>query len=133
MAYLPFGTYGRLTGDGFSCLTCERPWQGNEPFVSCIPEGTYPLKPSVWRPGKVNLETLEVCEVPNRSLIKIHTGNWPDDVEGCILVGAHFMGHHEYKLGISSSKATFDRIWPALQDADRITIEQATPSYWSPT
>ena len=39
----PFGTFGTLLTDKGHPLiiTLENPWRNNEPFVSCIPVGTY--------------------------------------------------------------------------------------------
>lgn len=64
--------------------TIERPWLSNRPNISCIPEGSYQLKPysserfpHVW----------ELQDVPGRSLILIHAGNYAHDIQGCIAVG----------------------------------------------
>lgn len=86
------GTYGRLEGGGFSCWTLELPWRDNRQCVSRIPAGTYTVQPHhSSRFGKC----LHVLDVPDRSEILFHAGNWAGDVslgyrsdsEGCILVG----------------------------------------------
>jgi hypothetical protein len=64
--------------------TVELPWNGNKPFMSSIPAGSYYAilrydKPDRWR--------IQLEGVPNRSGVQIHTGNGPDDTEGCILIG----------------------------------------------
>ena len=83
-AYGPQATLGRLRVKDRVFYTVERPWLGNRPFESCIPEGVYscepytsPRFPNVW----------ELQEVPGRSKILIHAGNYASDVEGCIAVG----------------------------------------------
>ncbi|MFA0814041.1 DUF5675 family protein, partial [Microbulbifer epialgicus] len=63
-AYGSEATLGRLCVGDRTFYTVERPWLGNKPFESCIPEGVYQCDPyssakypSVW----------ELQEVPGRS------------------------------------------------------------------
>jgi hypothetical protein len=83
-AYLPTGTLGRLYSalpGGVQLFTVERPWSGNAPYVSCIPEGQYALRPHSsphWP------EVLEVVSVPGRTAILIHPANAPAELQGCI-------------------------------------------------
>lgn len=83
------GTPGRLLlgDDEISCI--ELPWRDNQREVSCIPAGTYLCRPVVSiRFGQV----FEVLDVPGRSAILIHAGNfggdaelgWTTDLRGCI-------------------------------------------------
>lgn len=72
-------TIGDMAIDGvFECYTLERP-------EVQIPEGVYQLEirysPRFKRPLP------HLLEVPGRSDILIHSGNWPRDTEGCLLVG----------------------------------------------
>lgn len=73
----------------------ELPWLDNKRGISCIPSGVYKCVPyssakykNVW----------QVLDVPNRTAILIHSGNFASkvklplsmhdsDTEGCILVG----------------------------------------------
>lgn len=84
----PGVTLGFLEVDGkFISFTVERPWLDNEPNVSCIPTGNYRLvKCPTGRkmPDKYFGVTYEVMGVEGRTLIKIHIGNHPFDVKGCI-------------------------------------------------
>jgi hypothetical protein len=114
-AYTEMGTFGRLYMPGFSCVTVERPWRLNQPFVSCIPPGVdgsegaeYPLKPSRFR-GKY--DTVEVCGVPGRTVIKIHIANYAHEVQGCIGIGDRLGG----EWGVLNSTRTFRRWWEAYQ------------------
>lgn len=115
----PFGTYGELYLPEFSCLTCERPWLANVPKVSCIPPGVYKLKPTLFR-GE--LETLEIADVPGRSLIKIHKGNVPADVLGCIVLGNSW-GWIRDTLAVLNSASTFERWWAVAQRVKPELIE----------
>lgn len=79
-------TIGVLVVDGEGVCWClEEPWRENEPNVSCIPAGTYPLalehSPSKGR------ELWTIKDVPGRSYVRIHIGNSVDDTAGCVLPG----------------------------------------------
>ncbi len=64
--------------------TLERPWAGNAPIISSIPDGTYN---GVLRYDHRDTWRIELQDVPGRNHIQIHVGNTPDDTEGCILIG----------------------------------------------
>lgn len=83
--------FGVLKVDGhFCCLTLELPWKDNKKNESCIPLGEYVCKITKDRKTKsgkaINL-TYEVENVPNRSGILFHVGNFLQDTHGCILLG----------------------------------------------
>lgn len=66
----------------FDCL--ELPWKDNKQNISCIPAGIYPVETyNSPKHGKVFL----LKNVPGRSMIEIHAGNYYTDIEGCILPG----------------------------------------------
>lgn len=87
------GTPGDLYIDGrWFCHTLELPWRDNAPRVSCIPPGSYRIAvKNSPRFGRV----YRLSDVPGRSEILIHSGNWAGDValgyrshvQGCILLG----------------------------------------------
>ena len=64
--------------------TLERPWIFNERKVSCIPTGTYLVKPHV---SPKFGRCFKIQDVKGRSDILIHAGNMVDDTLGCVLVG----------------------------------------------
>jgi len=78
-------TSGYLAVNGkIIAYTLEKAWKGNAPLISSIPDGVYGGirrydHPDHWR--------IELTGVPNRKNVQIHTGNTPDDSEGCILIG----------------------------------------------
>jgi len=85
------GTFGvlLLQGEAF-CVTLEPDWKGNKRNISCIPTGSYLCqRTQSWRFGKAFL----VREVPGRSNILLHKGNWIRNTRGCILLGRHFGKH----------------------------------------
>lgn len=103
-AYLPFGTYGVLVAPGeFECLTVGQPWRGNQPFKSCVPNGTYDLVPHAGSKGKgvyamVN-EPLGVFYQPGDrehenqryACLLGDRANHPDQLQGCEAVGKKYM------------------------------------------
>jgi len=68
-------------------LTMERPWLNNQKSVSCIPKGEYTCK-RVVKPKHGSC--FEVTNVPNRTDILIHKGNFVWDSEGCIILGENY-------------------------------------------
>ncbi len=83
-AYTSTGTYGQLTTQGLLLWTVERPWQDNQPWISCIPLGSYPLR---WVDSPRFGGSWEVAEVPGRTHILLHAANKPGDLAGCVGVG----------------------------------------------
>ena len=78
-------TSGYLAVNGtIQAYTLERPWLGNAPLISSIPSGTYP---GILRYDHSDQWRIELTGVPNRDHIEVHTGNTPDDTEGCIIIG----------------------------------------------
>ncbi len=71
----------------FVCYTLELPWRWNARTVSCVPPGSYSAfirydKPDGWR--------IQLENVPERSGVQIHIGNYPRNVKGCVLVGTSY-------------------------------------------
>lgn len=80
-----FGIFGTLALPSGKILhTLELNWKDNQHNISCIPIGEYNCE-IVDSPkfGKV----YEVKNVPGRTHILIHIGNWVKNTNGCILVG----------------------------------------------
>lgn len=72
-------TIGRVSLDNVEyCYSLERP-------EVQIPVGTYSIE--IRYSPRFNRPLPHLLEVPGRTDILIHAGNWPRDTEGCILVG----------------------------------------------
>jgi hypothetical protein len=104
---------GRLL---FTCNTLELKNMGNIKRLSCIPEGTYQCE-KIIRPDGRN--GIHVKDVPNRSAILIHSGNYAAglsvDIEGCILVGSDFKDiNNDGHLDIINSDRTFNKLFNTL-------------------
>lgn len=68
-------------------VTLELPWKDNIRSISCIPAGTYLCKRYSSKKYK---NTFEIKNVPGRTYILIHIGNFKSNSKGCILVGESF-------------------------------------------
>src|SRR5664280_2168424 len=88
------GTRGRAVLDsGEEWDSLELPWRGNGHLVSCIPAGAY--RAAMTHSPRFGRDLYELYGVPERSEIRIHSGNFAGDarkglrtdVQGCILVG----------------------------------------------
>ena len=126
-SYAPDGTFGRLifpTGKTF--FTVERPWLGNKPHESCIPDGVYVMErrrsPVVERTSfGAYSEGWEVTGVPERTYIMLHPGNWPHDFEGCIGVGLNYAVMHGAN-GVTQSRLAFAQVMDLLDGPERWEI-----------
>jgi hypothetical protein len=71
--------------------TIELPYKGNQTNISCIPPGRYKCKKKI---SPTKGECISVLDVPGRSNILIHSGNYASglvvDTQGCILPGLFF-------------------------------------------
>lgn len=98
----------------YECKTLELPWKDNQQDISCIPENHYPA-------GLHESPTFGDCvwiqDVPDRSEILIHYGNYNRDTLGCVLVGKEFIdidgdGHKD----VTSSKTTMKELLNVLKE-----------------
>ncbi len=127
-AYHPEATLGKLTVGDQEFYVAERPWRGNKKNISCIPNGTYTCKG--YASQKFG-ETFIIENVPNRTYILFHAGNFPEkDSEGCLLVGESIMAG---KPAVSSSRKAMERLRETLKETSNfeLTIEDKTPYDWS--
>lgn len=78
-------TMGYLVANGeVICYTLELPWKDNLNNISCIPVGSYK---GILRYDKKDGWRIQLENVPNRTGVQIHMGNYTTQIEGCILVG----------------------------------------------
>lgn len=124
-AYTEKGTYGRLSVGAFSCFTLELPWLNNEPFISCIPEGTYELERG-WFKGRY--ENYALLGVAGRWAIEIHVGNEVADLSGCIALGRIPLGIND-QWGVGDSTVAHDAFMEAMGGIKRAEIEVCREVY----
>lgn len=81
-------------------FTLENPWLNNKRSISCIPTGVYKTVP--FSGTKYN-SVYQLLNVPSRSYILIHSGNFERNTSGCLLLGlgASYIGD---EFGVTSSK-----------------------------
>lgn len=104
----------------FECKTMELPWLNNQRRISCIPVGEYKVKKHV-SPMFGNCFYVE--NVPDRSEILIHKGNYNSDTLGCILPGAAFADINKDGLkDVTSSVATMKQLLAIAPDEFTLTI-----------
>lgn len=114
-------TLGRLTVGSFQCFTLELPWLENQRGISCIPRGTYR---AVKRNSPKNGAVFELRNVPQRSNIQCHAGNYTRQIEGCILVGSSITFLDGDKIpDVANSKQTLDKLLALLPDEFEVTLE----------
>lgn len=113
-------SYGVLIlGNRPRFVTLERGWRDNRPRESCIPKGSYTCCEHVSpRFG----DTYLVTNVPGRSEILFHAGNFYTDTEGCILVGTSF-ANGLGQSGITNSKTAFLNFLRLLKDIKSFQLE----------
>jgi hypothetical protein len=68
------------------CYTLELPWADNSNNISCIPFGTYN---GFLRYDKKDGWRIQLDNVPNRTGVQIHMGNYTSQIKGCVLVGTN--------------------------------------------
>lgn len=110
-------TLGELKYGEFSCKTLERPWKDNKPNISCIPKGTYRCRYNF--SPKFMKYTYELQNVHKRSGIRIHSGNYFSDIQGCILLGTGYKDlNNDKQTDIINSKVTVKRLEDLLGKQD---------------
>nr|VFK16709.1 MAG: hypothetical protein BECKLFY1418C_GA0070996_102533 [Candidatus Kentron sp. LFY] len=130
-SYTPHGTLGRLTLPGGRVLhTLEAPWNNNENNISCIPEGTYPVRRD--RTGRFQHWRLQ--DVPGRTAIEIHGANYyihpktgKQEIQGCVTVGMEL--NTGYIASIRKSRPALDAMHEELgEEGWTLEITQYKPN-----
>jgi hypothetical protein len=92
----------------FIAHSLELAWNGNQKFVSSIPAGTYD---AILRYDKKDRWRIQLSGVPNRTYIQIHVGNYPSDIQGCILAGTKVKNK---KNVLQNSKVAYKKLKDAF-------------------
>ena len=110
------GTFGVLLDGGIPfAVTLEPQWMDNQKNISCIPAGTNICDDT--NSQKFGY-TFEVKDVPNRTHILFHKGNYTHNTKGCILVGEQFESNC-----IAASQAGFKEFIWRLRGRANFTLE----------
>lgn len=116
-------TVSRVTieGSDFQCFMLELPWLENQQNISCIPEGEYQIFKRL-SPSK-GIVVMEYRDVPNRTDIQIHTGNYTRQILGCQLPGNGVKWLDADGIpDVTKSGDTFDKLMSLLPDECTVTI-----------
>ena len=115
------GTPGELyvndnkSGDLF-CYTLELDWEGNKTNISCIREGIHLCKIGIHYGVRV-YKVYELQNVPGRTNVEIHIGNFLSDILGCILVGKE-LRIYKGKYWVKSSTEVFNKFMNKMNNED---------------
>ncbi len=117
--------YGIVFNDNngvkYTFSTLELPWKDNARRISCIPVGEYKVTKR-WSEKYKN--HFLVNDVPNRSYILLHGGNYNRHTLGCILCGKeHKDINGDGERDITSSKPTMKKLNEILADEFTMVIE----------
>lgn len=130
----PLSTIGELYLDGrFLCYTLEdtvremvgvpvKVWK--MPGVTAIPQGIYGV--TITRSPRFGRDLPLLQDVPGFSGVRIHTGNRPEDTEGCILVGQK-VGTDQVIESRGAFAALFEIIEGALTAGEPVNIDIRNP------
>jgi len=101
-------------------MTLELPDMNNTRYISRIPAGTY--KAVVHTSPRFG-KTLWIQDVPNRSEILIHQGNYHTQIKGCILIGQnHIDINNDGFKDVTSSRKSMAKLMSELQGLESIEI-----------
>lgn len=101
-------------------MTLELPYLNNQKNISSIPLGTYTCS---HRTSLKYGEHLLLENVPDRSMILIHAGNYVKDTSGCILVGTELNNiNGEPEMEIINSKLALQRLIDLTKDEEKIPM-----------
>jgi len=125
----------------FECQMLELPWKDNNFQVSCIPEGKYLVRER--RTDKFKRH-YHILDVPNRTFILQHTGNFTRQILGCQLPGSKFVSLNNDEIpDVRDSRIKLNEMLKALGKEYTLFIgsfeppafpHQVSPSlYWHNT
>jgi len=114
--FTPNSTVGEMSlNSNFFCYTLEPRADQSQGKPYCIPAGQYAV--TLQMSARFQMITPHVMDVPDFEAIEIHPGNYPQDTEGCCLIGStrkpDFVGN---------SRATFAQLMPQLEGEEIIII-----------
>lgn len=112
---------GTLEIDGKYFVSGERIWLDNKRNISCIPIGSYHARK---RYSKKYGNHIELLDVPNRSLILIHSMNFPPtQSQGCIGIGTALRDiNNDGVLDIYNSKYALNELIKIIGEDDDIIV-----------
>ena len=100
--------------------TLELKWRDNKKRISCIPPGEYKV---VKRHSSKYKNHFHILDVPNRSYILIHNGNYNHQTKGCVLVGDDLRHlNKDNDIDVTNSVDTLKTLYSKLPDSFDLEI-----------
>lgn len=109
--YHPHFTIGLITYEDLTFFTLELPWLQNSKNISCYPSGVYKCRKIV---SQSLGSCIEVMDVPERTYIRIHAGNYLSQIQGCTLVGTGIRNIDTDTPMITNSKDSLEKLMAKL-------------------
>lgn len=116
-------TLGVLMLPSAEFLTLELPWRDNHHDISCIPPGTYPIR--VMYSAELG-RCVEILNVPDRALIRMHGANIAAQLLGCIAAGSYY-GRLGGQPAVLESRLALKHVCDALGNESGTLTVRATP------
>ena len=114
-----YGTFGALIIDSkLFCWTLEPPDELNQQSISSIPAQQYRCKRCS---SDRYPDTFQVMNVPGRTKILFHKGNFDEHTEGCILLARKY-GVLRGGRAIMNSGDTFNQFMEIMQGIDEFSL-----------
>jgi len=113
------GALGALRiGKKVFCATLEPADQDNIEDISCIPAGQYLCR----RHDSPKFgETFKILNVPNRTHVLFHRGNFIKDTAGCVILGITW-GNLSGNRAVLNSGKSFESFMDALKGYDEFIL-----------
>ncbi len=102
----------------------ELPWRQNQRSISCIPAGEYTVKKrkAEESPSR-SYDHFIVQDVPDRSYILWHAGNYHWHIEGCLLMGTDFTDiNADGLLDVVNTRFKIQQLYNLLPDSFQFII-----------
>jgi hypothetical protein len=118
----------KMPAQNYTFCTLELPWKNNERRISCIPEGKYKAKPHI---SPKFGRCFWIQDVPGRSEILIHPGNFTSQILGCILPGTAHKDINGDKIpDVVSSKVVMEKLLTYItKDFELVICSQSGTPY----
>ena len=114
-----YGTFGILIVDSrVFCVTLEPPDELNKESISSIPAQQYRCRRYS---SNRYPDTFQVMNVPDRTKILFHKGNFDEHTEGCILLARKF-GVLKGARCVLNSGETFERFMEVMEGVNEFSL-----------